>query len=608
MEEGQVIESKMVSRRIEGAQRKVEERNFDIRKNLLEYDEVMDFQRKSVYGYRQRILDGANCKELIHEMLDEQVEQHLGQFMNKDYEAESFAAWVSARFNGIEFEARDFRRMDFKQAEEFAVDHARRMSETMVLDSIEENLPDDADEEEWNWQALAHWSNNSWRTSYTEKELKKVGRQELSTVLIEKAHKFIENVDLTDGAQLLEQNYGLRTALAWLKQKFGIAFDFEEAKNLPPEKLRDKIRKLTHEKYREKEIQFPVLGGLYHFTVNDQNGRRYDREGLVEWAKQRFGVELSLEDLKNKQRYEIEAVMFEQSKNTSEHVPAVYQELREKLDVLMKHSGIDPDELRRKIAEQIEKSGAGKSTAGSKFAVRSVNQKKTHYVGKYSTIKTSKETGSAAAPELQQQLKNDTELQAFCDWANGEFTSGLTPEKMLKWDVAEVEDRMCSLVEDKYSPEMRAMERNLVLNLLDTAWKDHLLVMDHLRSGIGLMGYAQVDPKVAYKREGMQIFGEMWKNVYARVTDLIFRMEQLDPGFVSATWQESEARHDEVAAGSTVQSFTQQQKEQVENADNVNTSDKKLEPIRNKEPKVGPYSPCPCGSGKKYKHCCGKNG
>ncbi len=58
------IESRMVTRRIEGAQKKVEERNFEVRKNLLEYDEVMDEQRKRVYGFRQRILDGVNCREL----------------------------------------------------------------------------------------------------------------------------------------------------------------------------------------------------------------------------------------------------------------------------------------------------------------------------------------------------------------------------------------------------------------------------------------------------------------------------------------------------------------------------------------------------------------
>ena len=83
-------------------------------------------------------------------------------------------------------------------------------------------------------------------------------------------------------------------------------------------------------------------------------------------------------------------------------------------------------------------------------------------------------------------------------------------------------------VEDRYRPEIRRMERQLVLQILDTAWKDHLLAMDHLRSSVGLRGYAQVDPKVEYKREGMRTFELMWTAVGERVTDLIFRMEQLD--------------------------------------------------------------------------------
>src|SRR5262249_52044777 len=62
----------------------------------------------------------------------------------------------------------------------------------------------------------------------------------------------------------------------------------------------------------------------------------------------------------------------------------------------------------------------------------------------------------------------------------------------------------------------------------------------HLRSSIGLRGYAQVDPKVEYKREGMKLFEEMWNGVSDKVTDLVFRMEQLDPDFLSylgARWQ-----------------------------------------------------------------------
>src|SRR5207245_1459607 len=102
MEDGQAIESRMVSRRIEGAQKKVEERNFDIRKNLLEYDEVMDHQRKRVYGYRQEILDGGSCKIRILDMLDEQIEEAIDRFLDDDYGASGFAQFASNRL-GVEF-------------------------------------------------------------------------------------------------------------------------------------------------------------------------------------------------------------------------------------------------------------------------------------------------------------------------------------------------------------------------------------------------------------------------------------------------------------------------------------------------------------------------
>ena len=84
------------------------------------------------------------------------------------------------------------------------------------------------------------------------------------------------------------------------------------------------------------------------------------------------------------------------------------------------------------------------------------------------------------------------------------------------------------------------MEKVLVLQILDQSWMEHLRTMDHLRSSVGLRGYAQVDPKVEYKREGMKIFEEMWSGVSDKVTDLVFRMEQLDPDFLSylgSRWQ-----------------------------------------------------------------------
>src|SRR5271169_7096807 len=131
MEEGEAIESRMVSRRIEGAQKKVEERNFEIRKNLLEYDEVMDEQRKRVYGYRQRILEGGNCKQLVLDMIRQQADARLSQFLARDYGTETFAKWAGKELS-VEFDVRDFRGLDFQDAQRYVMDHAERKAESQI--------------------------------------------------------------------------------------------------------------------------------------------------------------------------------------------------------------------------------------------------------------------------------------------------------------------------------------------------------------------------------------------------------------------------------------------------------------------------------------------
>jgi preprotein translocase subunit SecA len=121
--------------------------------------------------------------------------------------------------------------------------------------------------------------------------------------------------------------------------------------------------------------------------------------------------------------------------------------------------------------------------------------------------------------------------------------------------------------------------------------------MDHLKSSVGLRGYAQVDPKVEYKREGMALFDALWISIGNYVTDLIFKMEQLDESFVGSTWVESAAIKEEARPVSEIE---QQQQAAIAGTETA----QKLEPIRNLEPRVGRNDPCPCGSGKKYKQCC----
>ena len=99
-----------------------------------------------------------------------------------------------------------------------------------------------------------------------------------------------------------------------------------------------------------------------------------------------------------------------------------------------------------------------------------------------------------------------------------------------------------------------------------------------------------------YKREGMRTFEQMWDAVGGRVTDLVFRVEQLDEGFVGSTWKETEAVHEDASAAGGI---AQQQQQAIDGTQ----ADHKQQPIRNRQQRVGRNDPCPCGSGKKFKHC-----
>jgi preprotein translocase subunit SecA len=548
MQEGEAIESRMVSRRIEGAQKKVEERNFEIRKNLLEYDEVMDEQRKRVYGYRQQLLEGRSAKELIFEMIDRQIERFLDTFLDKNYGSDTFTRWASELF-GVEFEPGDFRGEGFETAKQIAVDQAERKAEGQIYEAIDENLPEEEDPLDWNWESLAKFANARWHVNVRDRDLKKAGRENVAELLIEKARESIQQVDMSEGARFLEEDFGLRTALGWVQYKFGVSLDIDQARDLDVEQLKRLVRQKAVEAYEQKETEFPVLAGLYRFTMRDAQGqKRFDRDRLVEWASQRFEAPLDLEDLKNRQRDEIREVLLTHSREYHRKAAGVIE----------------------KVHAQVDKIFQGNGHADTTLAVAG--------------------GGNGQAESLARWLEDDCHVH-------------LPKEELARLDRQQLERKLNEAVEDRFRPEMRRMERALVLQILDAAWKDHLLAMDHLRQSVGLRGYAQVDPKVEYKREGMRLFEQMWDSIGERVTDLVFRMEQLDEGWVGSLWVESEARHDELPAASEIELQQQTAIDASEAQGQV-----RIEPIRNRQQRVGRNDPCPCGSGKKFKNCCMRKG
>jgi preprotein translocase subunit SecA len=162
--------------------------------------------------------------------------------------------------------------------------------------------------------------------------------------------------------------------------------------------------------------------------------------------------------------------------------------------------------------------------------------------------------------------------------------------------------------EAQVGPElMRALEKHVMLTVLDGSWKEHLARMDYLRQGIHLRGYAQKQPKQEYKREAFELFSEMLEKVKREVTTMLARVRIRSEEEVAALEAE-ERRRAEAGA--------QRMKFQHESAGGLGADEEAAQvqaelaahtPVR-AEPKVGRNDPCPCGSGKKYKHCHGQLG
>jgi preprotein translocase subunit SecA len=177
-------------------------------------------------------------------------------------------------------------------------------------------------------------------------------------------------------------------------------------------------------------------------------------------------------------------------------------------------------------------------------------------------------------------------LEQLVDWVDENLRGQLAVEDLERMQREDLLRKLTEVVEERFRPEMRRMERSILLQIVDTGWKDHLLAMDHLRSSVGLVGYAQVDPKVEYKREGMKIFEQMWESVGERVTDLIFRMEQLDEGFVGSTWVETSATH---AQAESASEMARQQRDAID----ASRGEVAVETIRNRGPARGTQRPLP---------------
>ncbi|HEX7997473.1 MAG TPA: preprotein translocase subunit SecA [Pyrinomonadaceae bacterium] len=172
-----------------------------------------------------------------------------------------------------------------------------------------------------------------------------------------------------------------------------------------------------------------------------------------------------------------------------------------------------------------------------------------------------------------------------------------------EWGSEAIEKAVWEKLKNKYAEKeqqigveaMRTYERIIMLNIIDAQWKDHLLSIDHLKQGIGLVGYGQKDPLVEYKKQSFDLFQEMLDRIDQHTIRSLFNLQVVSE---QAPEQLQQRRPPRRATSLTFTGPNQSAAAAGEEAGKVKT-------ITRDQPKVGPNKPCPCGSGKKYKKCCG---
>ncbi len=519
--EGEPLIHKKLSKFVEKTQKKVEERNFESRKSLLEYDEVMDYQRQVFYTRRQSILEGRGLENIIWDMVEDVVAENCAKMLGSDYPYECITEWARTEI-GVDLEVGRIRGNELEELENIIRDRAKNNADQEIAVTLGEYMPEDAEPEEWDLKGLSRWAMSKFSVNVSQNQLRKMNFEDVQQQLLESASERYDKMDLSRITVYLEPEYAHRSLCDWINQKFNLKIKPDELAGKEIRQIEEYLLNQAQQSYRRREIEYPVDFILNVALRREQSGSSFAAKEISDWVRRKFAAELSIEEIQNSSFDKIKKKLLDL--NESYHNGQLLQEID---TALQNFSGPEPD------------------------------------------------------PKM------------LADWAKERFHITVDPDDWQEQDPRELIQRGARQF---LRTELTELEKYVLLQIYDSTWKDHLYAMDHLKSGIGLRGYAEKDPKMEYKREGYRMFQEMLSNIRDKVTDIIFKA-RLDSGeSMRSVWNISNAMHAEYDRFQA-----QQQAAQAPQGEHV------VKTIKLEKPKVGRNDPCPCGSGKKYKKCCGQN-
>ena len=504
MKEGDAIEHRWITKSVERAQRKVEERNYEIRKNLLEYDEVMEHQRNAFYSIRQKVLDGEDIEQIIFGYISEAVEDACDQYLDVDYIPTQVAEWCRQNLD-VSVDASKLRIGDLSDLKNQVRSEARAEARQALEVTLGEYMSDDIPQENWDLRNLSRWAMSRFSVDLKQSHLRQMNIDAVTEVLTEAADEQIEKKELSGVAKFLEPLYAANDLAEWAQQKFEINIKAESLAPQQGEKSADTKRRVVEivldeaiSAYRRRQVTYPVDFVLDMVGQIAQQDRTVAAEQLARWANQRFELDWQAESI------------------VEQEFPVLRQQL------------IDESE-------------------------------QWHHNGRLDSV---------VDQAIAEQNGDPVELSK---WVQNRFGQVASKEDLMGLD----RDALRAILLDKgqamLRTELTQLERFVLLQILDMAWKDHLYVMDQIKDSVSLRGYAEKDPRIEYKREGANQFLQMQKTVRDRVTELIFRA-RLTPNVESrSVYSQQEARHADVgdllSDSATAAAGTQQQREDLEAAE-----------------------------------------
>jgi preprotein translocase subunit SecA len=203
-------------------------------------------------------------------------------------------------------------------------------------------------------------------------------------------------------------------------------------------------------------------------------------------------------------------------------------------------------------------------------------------------------------------------------WINTTFPLGLSEEKAAletrsveengKWLVDVIRDAYAKKASMEHAEALRGLERYVILNAVDRLWQEHLYAMDGLREAVYLRAFAQKDPLVEYKNEAFLMFSELMDNIKFEVLNNLFRSTTNLQAFENLLRSLPQSLlQGDLAAAAHAGQIQEGEVTSVETAEPEAPAASKIElPLKREMPRVGRNDPCPCGSGKKFKSCCGR--